>query len=57
MKVLVSLSPDGRLLQALGPAHENERSPNFRHVRCCGDLRKKFNQYATKNVFQTVLKV
>jgi len=57
MKVLVSLSPDGRLLQALGPVHENERSPNFRHVRCCGDLRKKFNQYATKYVFQTVLKV
>ena len=35
LKVLVSVSccrEDGWLFQALGPAHENERCPNFRHV-------------------------
>ena len=35
LKVLVSVSScseDGRLFKALGPAHENERSPNFRRV-------------------------
>jgi len=29
-----SCSDDGKLFQALGPAQENECSPNFRRVRC-----------------------
>jgi len=36
LKVLVSVSccnEDGRVFQALDPAHENERSPKLRHVR------------------------
>jgi len=36
LKVLVSVSScseGSRLFQALGNAHENERSPNFRRVR------------------------
>ena len=40
-----SCSEDERLFQALGPAHENERSPNFRRMRgCCKSLIPHFLQ-------------
>jgi len=35
LPVLVTVrNEDGRLYQTVGPAHENERSPNFSRIRC-----------------------
>jgi len=51
LKVLVSessRSKGGRLFQALGPAHENERSPNFRGQGSRSYDRKMFRKRSVR---------